>query len=112
MHVCVCVCVCVCACVHACVHAWWWKLINSQLYVTSQLQLLQKVQEAEGIISVAMDFVGDQNGLEATLADIQVMEFTYCSALVVPWALSIHKKSGNNGELGGGLGRVGTVHVD
>ena len=43
------------------------------------------MQEAEGIISIAMDFVGDQNGLEATLADIQVMEFTYCNAVVVPY---------------------------
>ena len=42
------------------------------------------MQEAEGIISIAMDFVGDQNGLEATLADIQVMEFTYCN-VVVPY---------------------------
>ena len=50
----------------------WLKLTHNWLYVTTQLQLLQKVQEAEGVISIAMDFVGDQNELEATLADIQV----------------------------------------
>ena len=58
-------CVGVCVCV-------WLKLTHNWLYVTTQLQLLQKVQEAEGVISIAMDFVGDQNELEATLADIQV----------------------------------------
>ena len=37
-----------------------------------QLQLLQKVQEAERVIAMAMNFVGDQKELEATLADVQV----------------------------------------
>ena len=41
-----------------------------------QLQLLQKVLEAERVIAMAMNFVGDQKELEATLADVQVGRYT------------------------------------
>ena len=50
-----------------------------------QLQLLQKIQNDRGIITVATDFVGDQSAVEGTLADVQVwkLRLTECSVYLV-----------------------------
>ena len=52
-------------------------VITQSLLYPQQLQLLQKVQEAQGIVAMAVDFVGDQNALEATLADVLVITQCY-----------------------------------
>ena len=52
------------------------KYVRNLLACVQQLQLLQKVQEAERVIAMAMNFVGDQKELEATLADAQVGRYT------------------------------------